>query len=201
MKIRIGVMGSAHEKHSSKKISQKVKKLSQQIGREIAKHNCVLVNGACGGVPEAAAEGAKDAGGFTLGISPANSFQEHIKNYKFPYKNFDIIIYTGFGFKGRNVVNVSNCDAVIVIEGSSGTLNEFSIAYDEGMLIGVLKGSGGIADSINTLEKVINKKTGAKIITDKKPTELIHKILKELKKRNKKTPFYKLTKKEDTPVN
>lgn len=194
-------MGSAYEKSSSSKISPKVKKLSQEVGKEIAKHNCVLVNGACGGVPDSAAEGAKKEGGFVVGISPAETFKEHIQKYKFPYKNFDMIIYTGFGFKGRNVINVTNCDAIIVIQGSSGTLNEFSIAYDEGMLIGVLKNSGGIADSINYLEKkIIRKKTGAKIITEKNPKKLVHELLKELKKRRIKGPFFKLAKKVDRPI-
>ncbi|MFZ5593982.1 MAG: hypothetical protein ACOY4D_06955 [Pseudomonadota bacterium] len=38
--------------------------------------------------------------------------------------------------------------------GRSGTLGEFAIAYDEGKLIGVLQGSGGITEKIPILWRV-----------------------------------------------
>ncbi|MBI2133124.1 LOG family protein [Candidatus Woesearchaeota archaeon] len=185
MKPKIGVMGSAVEKGTGGKITSSVKKLSYQVGREIARHNCILVNGACQGIPYDASRGAKDNDGFVIGISPAGNLEEHVRRYKFPTECYDVIIFTGFGFKGRNVVNVTNCDAVIIISGRVGTLNEFTIAYDEGQIIGVLTGSGGIADHIKQMIRIMNKKTGACVIFDRDAHSLVKRLLREIAKRNK----------------
>ena len=182
MKLKIGVMGSALERGGAK-IPQQGKKLAHEIGREIANHNCILINGACQGIPLLAAKGAKKEKGTVIGISPAEDLHEHIHKYKFPTKVYDILFYTGFGFKGRNVVNVSNCDAVIIVTGHMGTLNEFSIAYDEGMVVGVMQGSGGIADFIDDIIKIANKKTGATMIYDKDPHELVKKVIAAIKRK------------------
>ena len=185
MKLKIGVMGSGLEK-GGHHIPKKALELAYEIGGEIAKHNCILVNGACGGVPYEASRGAKDNDGFVMGVSPAENFHEHVHKYKFPTDTYDVIVYTGFGFKGRNVVNVSNCDAVIIVAGHVGTLNEFSIAYDEGMIVGVMQGSGGIADFVDDIIRIANKKTGAKMIYSKDARELIKKVMIEIKKRQRK---------------
>jgi uncharacterized protein (TIGR00725 family) len=73
----------------------------------------------------------------------------------------DVVIYTGFGLKGRNVICVRSSDIVIIIAGSMGTLNEFTIAYDEGKIIGVLTGTGGIADWVADLVATCPKPTKA----------------------------------------
>ncbi|MBI2664531.1 LOG family protein [Candidatus Woesearchaeota archaeon] len=182
MKLKIGVMGSALERGEAD-IPVKGKILAYKLGRAIANHNCIFINGACGGIPAIAAKGAREADGFLVGISPAENFHEHVHKYNFPYKEFDVIFYTGFGFKGRNVVNVSNCDAVIIVSGHMGTLNEFSIAYDEGMVVGVMQGSGGIADFVDEIIRIANKKTGATVIYDTNPHQLIKKVIKEIRKR------------------
>ena len=74
----------------------------------------------------------------------------------------DAIIYTGFGLKGRNVVLVRSCDVVLFISGSIGSLNEFTIAYDEGKVIGCLTGTGGVADEAKRIVERLQKKIGAK---------------------------------------
>ncbi|MBS3133087.1 hypothetical protein J4470_03075 [Candidatus Woesearchaeota archaeon] len=182
MKLKIGIMGSGVEKGGSY-LTKNAKKLAYELGREIAKHNCILVNGACRGVPYIASKGAKDSDGFIIGVSPAENLHEHTHKYKFPTDVYDILFYTGFGFKGRNVVNVSNCDAIIVVSGHVGTLNEFTIAYDEGMVIGVMKGSGGIADFVDDVIRIANKKTGAVMIYDKEPHELVRRVIDAIRKK------------------
>ena len=182
MKLKIGLMGSGLEKGGDK-ITKKAKKLSYEVGKEIAKHNAILVNGACYGIPYIASKGAKDADGMVVGISPAGNLHEHVHTYKFPTDMYDILFFTGFGFKGRNVVNVSNSDAIIVVSGHVGTLNEFTIAYDEGMIIGIMKDSGGIADFIDDIIKIANKKTGATLIYDKDPHELVKRVLYAIRKK------------------
>ena len=178
MKLKIGVMGSGKVRQS-----EKVGKLAFDVGKSIAEHNCILINGACMGVPYEASKGAKKRDGFVVGISPAKDMDEHIKHYKFPTNNFDLLIFSGFGFKGRNVLNVSSCDGVIVINGSTGTLNEFSLAYDEGRVIGVLEGSGGITDRVREIVDICNKHTGATMIYEKDPKLLVKKVIIAIRKR------------------
>ncbi|MBI3036411.1 LOG family protein [Candidatus Woesearchaeota archaeon] len=184
MKLKIGVMGSGLERGEFN-VTKKALRLAYEVGMEIARHNCVLVNGACHGIPYESSKGAKEADGFVMGVSPAGNLTEHVTKYKFPTDTFDLIIYTGFGFKGRNVVNVTNCDAVIIVGGHVGTLNEFTIAYDEGMVVGVMQGSGGIADFIDDIIKIASKRTGAALIYEKDPHELVRKVLAEVIKREK----------------
>ena len=175
-------MGSAFERGSGKHSKRSIM-LARQVGTAIANHNCILINGACGGIPHEAAVAAKKADGTVIGISPARDYYEHVADYRFPIEEFDIVFYTGFGFKGRNVVNVSNCDAIIVVAGHAGTLNEFSIGYDEGMIIGVMQGSGGLADFVDDILTIVRKKTGAKLIYETDPIVLVKKIIRAVKVR------------------
>ena len=178
MKLKIGVLGSGKPR-----LPEKVRKLSYQVGKTIAEHNCILVNGACRGVPYEASKGAKKADGFVVGVSPAKDLDEHIERYKFPTDKFDLLIFSGFGFKGRNVLNVSSCDGVILVNGSIGTLNEFTIAYDEGRVIGVLEGSGGVTDQVRKIIELCNKKTGATLIYDENAKKLVKKVIIAIRKR------------------
>ncbi|OPZ82278.1 MAG: hypothetical protein BWY76_02761 [bacterium ADurb.Bin429] len=171
MKIMIGVMGSVAG------FDANAAELSYQLGRAIAEHDCAIVTGACPGLPYDAVRGAKDTGGLTVGVSPGHNFAEHTIKYESPWEGFDVIIYTGSGLMGREITGVRSCDIVIVVGGRSGTLGEFSIAYDEGKLIGVLRGTGGIADHINELVGVINKETGAQVVEDGDPHRLIVRLM------------------------
>jgi uncharacterized protein (TIGR00725 family) len=171
MKIMIGVMGSVAGFHAA------ASELSYQLGRAIAEHDCAIVTGACPGLPYDAVRGAKDAGGLTVGVSPGHNFAEHTIKYDSPWEGFDVIIYTGSGLMGREITGVRSCDIVIVAGGRSGTLGEFAIGYDEGKLIGVLQGTGGIAEHIAELVRVINKDTGAQVVEDGNPDRLIARLM------------------------
>ena len=108
-----------------------------------------------------------------MGISPAASAQEHSDRYGLPADAADIVVFTGFGLKGRNVVTVRSCDIVIIFGGATGTLNEFTIAYDEGKIIGVLQGSGGVADHIQEVLGFCRKTTLAHVIFNRDPAALL----------------------------
>ena len=157
---------------------------AKAVGKFIAENNCMLVTGSCHGVPHEAAKAAKESGAFVIGVSPANNMQEHTETYKYPADIFDLIIYTGFGKKGRNVIEIRTCDAVIFISGGSGTLNEFTIAYDEGKVCGVLTSSGGVTDVLKGLEEkyLRGRKPSGKVIYESDPKKLVEKIIDELKK-------------------
>jgi uncharacterized protein (TIGR00725 family) len=145
----------------------------------IAEKGHTLVTGACPGIPYEAVLAANEIGGKVIGYSPAKDEKEHIEKYGYPVKGFDKIHYTGLGKKGRNILNVRNSDAVVIISGRIGTLNEFTIAYDMGKRIGVLKGSGGITDLIPEIVEVAKKKTDAKIIYSENPEKLMDAIAGE----------------------
>lgn len=170
----IGVMGAA-----GGFIDPKARERAYRLGTAVAKAGIALITGACPGLPYEAARGAKDAGGLSIGISPALSRSEHVKKYQSPVKPFDAIIYTGSGLMGREVHNIHSSDIVIIAGGRSGTLGEFSIAFDEGRLIGVLTQTGGIADEISAIVKMIDKDTGAALIYDHDPERLVQRCIEQ----------------------
>jgi len=67
---------------------------------------------------------------------------------------------------GREIENIRTCDVVVIAGGRSGTLGEFAIAYDEAKVIGVLANSGGIVDHIEEITRLVDKDTGAVVISD-----------------------------------
>ncbi len=181
MKIQVGVMGSA-----GGRISKRAREKAYELGRAIAGHDCVLLTGACPGLPYEAVRGCHQSGGMIVGISPALNLQEHITQYRSPYQEFDVMIYTGDGLMGREVTGIRSCDLVILIGGRSGTLGEFSIAYDEGKLIGVLQGTGGVANHVGDIVRIVAKNTGAALITDPDPHELMTRLLHSYQARKRR---------------
>lgn len=170
------------------RIRKEVRQRAYEIGREIAEQGCVLVTGACPGIPYEAVRGCKDAGGMTVGISPALNLREHITRYRSPHRGFDVLVYTGDGLMGREVTGIRSCDVVILIGGRSGTLGEFAIAYDEAKLIGVLQGSGGVADHVGEITRIVAKKTGARLVFDACPQSLVRRLLRIHAVRKKNPP-------------
>ena len=168
MKIKIGVMGSAEE-DSPAALHEK----AAALGRSLAARDAILLTGATTGLVYTAARAAHAAGALHVGISPAHDEHEHVERFHLPTDACDAIIYTGFGLKGRNVVLVRSCDVVLFIAGSMGSLNEFTIAYDEGKVIGCLTGTGGVADEIERLVRTFPKVTRARVFYDNDPERLL----------------------------
>jgi len=177
MRYKIAVSGAAVLTPCSKNI----KESAEAMGKEIVRQNCIIVTGATTGVPYYAAVGAKKARGISIGFSPAASEAEHKKVYRLPIDQFDVMVYTGFDYSGRNLLMTRAADAVIIACGRMGTLNEFTIAYEDRKPIGILLGSGGTADLVNYLLRRPHKKRG-KIIYDTDPKKLVQKLVKYLKK-------------------
>ena len=88
--------------------------LAEEVGRELAKREAILVCGGLGGVMEAACRGATSEGGMTIGILPGESRSSANKYVQFP-------IVTGMGY-ARNVAVVKSAQAVIAIDGNYGYL-------------------------------------------------------------------------------
>jgi uncharacterized protein (TIGR00725 family) len=173
MKAKIGVMGSAEERPA-------LAKIAEALGRAIAARDVILLTGGTTGLIYRTGKAARDSGAMHIGISPAHNALEHVEKYELPLDACDALIYTGFGLKGRNVVLVRSCDIVIFIAGSIGSLNEFTIAFDEGKIIGCLKGTGGTADEIERLLQSLNKLTSSQLFFETDPVKLLDACLSAL---------------------
>jgi len=157
--------------------------IAETLGKEIASRNLVLVDGATIGFPFAAAKGAKEAGGIVVGVSPAGSQKEHIERYGLPVDCHDLIIYTGFGYSGRNLLLTRAADAVIVGCGRMGTVNEFTIAFEDKKPIGILEGEWETDEVVKTiLEKSHRASEHPYIAFDSDPKKLLDKVLKFIEK-------------------
>jgi len=178
-KMRIGVMGSA-----SGWIMRNEKSISgaQKIGEMVAKNDCVLVNGACPGLPDEAAKSAKNFGGQTFGVSPAISICSHVQKYKSPIDHYDGFLFTGLGLMMRDIINIRSSNGVVILPGGTGTLNEFTVAYDEGKPIGVLTGHDGVADHISEILDFCHREKTDRIFFSDDPEKLIPQLIKIVKR-------------------
>lgn len=181
LKYKICVSGAAETKHCLPGTKEK----AEMIGRLVAENNMILVTGATTGIPYWSAKGAKEAGGMVIGLSPASSKEAHIKTYHLPVDYHDLIIYTGFDYSGRNLLLTRSADAVITIYGRIGTLNEFTIAFEDQKPQGVLTGVGGTSDMIEGILKQAHRGMG-KVSFDSDPKALFKKVITAINNEEKK---------------
>lgn len=153
---------------------------AERLGAAIAKAGHVLTTGATVGLPYYAAKGAKEAGGMSIGFSPASSLREHMRKYRLPYEYFDFINFTGMNYVGRDLYLVQSSDAVLTVGGRFGSLHEFTSALEAGRPCGVLVGSGGTADLIPALMETLQPPDDQLVIYDDDPERLIKRIIEML---------------------
>ncbi len=151
--------------------------LAVRLGRAVAKRGHILTTGATVGLPYYAAVGAKQEGGFSVGFSPASSLREHLRKYRLPEDVFDFINFTGMNYVGRDLYLVQSSDAVITIGGRFGSLHEFTSALEADKPCGILTGSGGAADVIPELMKVLEVSTDGAVIYENDPEYLVQRIV------------------------
>ena len=175
--VKIGVSGSADTRYSGLDAFEKGK----EIGREIARQGSIIVTGATTGFPMYAAMGAKDERGFSIGLSPAATEREHVETYKLPLDYMDVVIYTGFGYSGRDLLFVRSADAMIIGPGRVGTLNEFAVAFEDHRPIGILRAS---SDTDELLELIIDAahRPNPNIIFDTDPKALVERLIEMARK-------------------
>lgn len=112
VKKQIGVIGAGA-------CDSEIRALAETVGREVAKRGCILICGGLGGVMEAAAYGAKQEGGITLGILPG-TFRKDANPW------IDLAVLSGMG-QARNALIAQSSDALIAVNGEYGTLSEIAL--------------------------------------------------------------------------
>lgn len=124
--ILIGVVGGD-------KATGRIAELAREVGAGIAKAGCALVCGGLGGVMEASARGAKQAGGLTIGILPGFDRKE-------ANAYIDMPIVTAMSH-ARNAIVARTADAIIVVDGGLGTLSEIALGLKMGKPVIIIQGA------------------------------------------------------------
>ncbi len=175
--IKICVSGASETGHCGIDALDKAK----ELGREIVRQGAVLVTGATTGFPLWVAMGAKEAGGISIGFSPASNEREHIEVYKLPVDYMDLIVYTGFGYSGRDLLLTRSADAVICGCGRMGTIHEFTIAFEDGKPLGIYEGPWETGPELKAIMEKSHRQN-QKVISSLDPKDLIGKIIAMVKK-------------------
>ena len=118
---QVSVIGSGEENEPQ----------AEEVGRLLAGRGCTVVTGGLGEVMAAAARGAKEAGGTTIGVLPGERLAD-------ANEWVDYAVATGIGH-ARNLAVVASGQAVIAIGGSWGTLAEIAFARRLGRPVVVLE--------------------------------------------------------------
>jgi len=175
-KIQIGVIGSAGQDDYKNNCgaSEEMIIIAKEVGKLLAKANAVVVTGGKDGIMEAAARGAKIAGGLTVGVIKGRD--RFMSN-----QYIDIEVLSGMIADGFDELTlVLMCDALIVIGGGAGTLQEIAIAYRNNKPIVVIDYLGGwgkklAGEYLDERKKVIIKSA-------KNPNEAVNLVLSEIAK-------------------
>ena len=180
--VKICVSGAAETGYCGLDAFEKAK----EIGREVAKHGAIITTGATTGFPLYASMGAKDECGFSIGFSPASTEREHVETYKLPLDYMDVVVYTGFGYAGRDLLLVRSSDAVVIGCGRIGTLNEFAVAFEDRRPIGILEGSWETDEILEHVIKAAHRPND-RIVFDSDPKAMVERLIEMVKKDKEKT--------------
>jgi predicted Rossmann-fold nucleotide-binding protein len=191
MTYKIGVYGSNISE------GEQAEALGQELGKILARYHCIVITGACSGMPYIVAREAAQHGAEVWGFTP----ELNVEAQRRAYPNDDITIYTQLLYvppnykelfrtnpasealdlagrlKYRNVISTINSDAGIIISGGWGTLNEFTNLIYDGKPIGVLIGTGGLADELPALYPRLRKKSQSVVVFEHDPEKLVAELI------------------------
>lgn len=173
--LKLCVSGAAETGHCGPDAMEAAK----ELGRQVVKQGAVLITGATTGFPLWAAMGAKEQGGTSIGFSPAATAREHVETYGLPLDYLDLIIYTGFGYSGRNLLLTRSSDAVLIGCGRVGTINEFTIVFEDGKPVGILEGAW-LTDEV--IRDIMDKgqRHSDRVLFDPNPEQLVRRVIERL---------------------
>ncbi len=150
-----------------------VEEAAYQVGQSIARAGAILLCGGLGGVMEAAARGAHDAGGVSIGFLPGLDRGEAN-----PYLTY--VFPTGMGTL-RNYLILRSAHGAVLIAGGVGTLQEATIAYDHRIPVVLLRGTGGWADRLPAVlleGKYLDERRLVPFYQTADPEEAVHMLLR-----------------------
>jgi predicted Rossmann-fold nucleotide-binding protein len=161
---RFGVIGSVRNDPDGEALQR-----CWDLGTFIALARCVLLTRACAGLTHAVVLGAKSAGGHVLGISPAASLQEHTEVFAAPWRDYDLLIFTGPDTSAHELIHVRSSDVLVLVGAGAVTFDDLAVACEESKLVGVL---GGYARETKPPDDAL-------IIRDDDPERLVARLLWE----------------------
>lgn len=194
MTYKIGVYGSNLNE------GEIASTLGKALGRTLARRGCTVITGGCSGMPYIVAQAAAQVGAEVWGFTP----ELDQEGQQVAYPDDDITIYRRLIYvpqnyraqfdtpalsgerdhaarlKYRNVISTVHADAGIIISGSWGTLNEFTNLIYDGKPIGVLTGSGGLADELSDFYPRLRKRSASVVIFEHEPGKLVDKLFTAL---------------------
>lgn len=173
-KLQIGVIGSAGQDdyENNGAASQEMIMIAKEVGGLLAKANVIVVTGGKDGIMEAAAEGAKMAGGLTVGVIKG---QDRFLSNQYT----DVEIISGMIADGFDELTlVLMCDALIVIGGGAGTLQEITIAYRNNKPIIAIEDLGGWGERL--AGKYLDERKKIFIKSAQSPIEAVNLALSEI---------------------
>jgi len=186
--LKIGIYGSAVNE------GKRAEDLAKSLGTELSYHkDIILITGAGHGIPYIVATTAAKNGTKIWGFPPVKNQKALLKYMpdvdlsiykKITYipKYFPLRISLAACRVYRNFASTKQADAGIIVSGRWGTMNEFTSLHSMGKVIGILEGTGGIADELSSLLFKIEKPSKSKVIIEKDPKKLVKKVLEELAK-------------------
>lgn len=180
-KIKISVYGARHTDYHK---SFDALDQAQNLGTIIAEHDCMLTIPATSGFPFWVAKGMKKSGGTVIAFSPAANELEHHEIYDLPLEYMDMIVYSGFGYAGSDLLLSRSSDAIIFGYGGLETVHEFWVAFQEDKPIGILKGDWDTDEILHSLLKGHEDFDHSRIIFDDDPQRLLEQLIK-IAKQNK----------------
>lgn len=129
-------------------------KEAEAVGRQIARAGAVLLCGGLSGIMEAAAKGASEEGGLSIGILPQDTTE-------YANKYINVPVATGMGI-GRNVIIARTADALIAVGGQYGTLSEIAAALQLGKpVIGIRTWVIDGVINVQNAEEAVKKALGS----------------------------------------
>lgn len=174
MKYQICISAAAKGKSVDKG-----EELAREMGEAIARDGHILLTGATSGLPYAAARGAKLAGGQSVGLSPAASREAHLRTYRLPEDMYDVVLYTGLNYVGRDDLLINCADAVVIIGGRLGTTHEFTVAMESHKPVAILHGAGGTSQLFDELMQAAGRRPD-QLIEETDPHVLLRRLEKVL---------------------
>ena len=139
----VAVVGYASFGHLSAELAREVDAAAEELGQLLATSGYSVVTGGMGGVMHSCARGMARAQGSVLSLLPSAS---RFANGPTPHAP---ALPTGLGV-GRNAV-VACADALVVVGGGAGTLDETARAWGNHRLIVVLRGMGGQEERLSAV--------------------------------------------------